>query len=71
MQDLGIGYVFKTKICNKVQSNQFQLQTVSEKFAAVLVPVCKASKKFLKHIVLFVVLLIKVLRKFGKFYSVI
>ena len=29
MQDFGIGYVFKTKICNKVQSNQLKQPNVN------------------------------------------
>ena len=56
MQDLGVGYVFKTKFATKWQSNQLKLQSASVKFAAVLLPVCKALQKFLKHLVLLVVL---------------
>ena len=67
MQDFGIGYVFKTKINNKVTINQLKQQNVNlftyiinvnVKFAVSL-PVYEPSetrKKFLKHVVLFVVL---------------
>ena len=68
MHDFAIGYVFQTKITTKWQSNQLKLQNVhvftykinfSGKFAAVSLPVCEASeasKKFLKHVVIFIVL---------------
>ena len=69
MQDFGIGNVFKTTIYNKVevkstqttncQSIYIQNQCYCVEFAAVSLPVWKASeasKKFLKHVVLFVLL---------------
>ena len=68
MQDFGFGYVFKTKIYTRWQSNQLKQQTVnlftykinvSVEFAAVSLSVwevSEASKKFLKHVVLFVAL---------------
>ena len=49
----------RRKYTTKWQSNQLKLQTDSVKFAAVSLPVCKASeasKKFPKHVVLLVVL---------------
>ena len=68
MQNFGIGYVFKMKIYNKVAIKLTQQQTVNlftckinvnVPFAPVLLSVWKASdafEKFLKHLVLFVVL---------------
>ena len=51
----------KRKFTSKWQSNQLRIQkfNVNVKFVAVLLPLCQASevsKKFLKHVVLFVVL---------------
>ena len=68
MQNFGTGYVFRRKFTTKCQSNQFRQQTVNlftykinvnVQFASVSLSVWKASeasKKFLKHLVLFVVL---------------
>ena len=68
MQDFGIGNVFKMKIYNKMRTKSTQNKnvnlftykfSVSIKFAAVLLAVgaaTEASKKFLKRVVLFVVL---------------